>query len=136
MVGAIQAICRPSQRQLRQFAACLPLAAWLLAWFWCRDLALASGAGGVAIVLAGLAWLWPGLIKPLYLGLLILGLPIGWLIRELVMLAVYFGLITPLACWFRLRQRDPLLLQQDKAQPSYWRSRNTSSEPSSYLRRW
>jgi carbamoyltransferase len=102
----------PTDRQLRVFgvsgllaslAAALVLTfVWGVAVFW-AILALAAGA---AIFLCSL--LAPTLTRILFIGLTLVGMPVGFVVSFLVLAAFYFLLLTPVALFFRLIGRDPL----------------------------
>jgi hypothetical protein len=114
----------PTSRQLRVFgvsgllaslAAALVLTfVWGVAVFW-AILALAAGA---AIFLCSLTS--PAITRILYLGLTIIGMPVGLVVSFILLAAFYFLLLTPLALFFRLIGRDPLCRRFDGAVTSYW----------------
>mgnify|MGYP001438334408 CR=1 FL=1 len=130
---------RPTSKALRQFAA-----AWLVFF-------LAFGAHQylvrrhpmAGLVLMGFALVigLPGLIKPaavrwLFVGWMVVAFPIGWLISQLMLLIMFYGLITPVALFFRLRGRD--LLRRKPAPPgaSYWLPKATPHDVRSYFRQY
>ncbi|MGN6544172.1 MAG: hypothetical protein ACTHK7_03925 [Aureliella sp.] len=90
----------------------------------------------VSILLALAGWAYPLVMKPLYVGLALLAYPIGLVVGELVMLAVYFGLITPIALVFRFTRRDALERKIDRDAQTYWRVKRQPDSVTSYLRRW
>src|SRR5262245_4013799 len=112
----------PSQRTLRQFAAlwllflgglgCWHLLLRVNTLYGWSLLALAVGAGVPGLIR-------PGLLRPLFVGWMILAFPVGWLISHLVLAVLFYGVFTPLGLWFRLRGRDPLRRKRMRA-PSYW----------------
>src|SRR3954454_20090146 len=101
---------KPTDRVLRQFAV-----AWLIFF-----LALAARqyfahhhhtAGIIvgAVSLIGIV----GLIKPaavrwLFVGATVAAFPIGWVVTHVVLAAMFYLVLTPMAVWFRLRGRDEL----------------------------
>ena len=102
----------PTDRQLRVFgvsgllaslAAALVLTlVWGVAVFW-AILALTAGA---AIFLCSL--IAPALTRILFIGLTLVGMPVGFAVSFLVLAAFYFLLLTPVAFVFRLIGRDAL----------------------------
>ncbi len=60
------------------------------------------------------------LIKPIYLGMVLLTFPIGWAVSHLVMVLFYYGIITPMATLFRLLNRDPLCRKREPDADTYW----------------
>src|SRR5688572_8679708 len=103
---------KPSVRTLRQFAGLwIAFFGGLAAWH-----GLAHGETQTGLALAALAFtvgpagvIWPAVVRPVFIGWLILAFPIGWVVSRVV-LVVMFSLITPVALVFRMRGRDPLKL--------------------------
>lgn len=124
----------PSDRQLRQFGWIALLALPLVGWIW--------GAGGTtlaALVIAGLllasvSMVWPKRIQPLFVGLMLIATPIGLVIGELAMAAIYFGVFLPIGLAFRLAGRDALNLRADRKASSYWQEKQQPSSVASYYR--
>jgi hypothetical protein len=131
-----QAITRPTQRQLRQFAAVLPLAVLAIGWGlgWSQLAITVATSAGALLAFAG--WFLPSVVKPIYVGVSLLAYPIGLIVSELVMLAVYFGLLTPIGIVFRATRRDGLERKIDREAETYWRAKKQPDSVSSYLRRW
>jgi len=48
------------------------------------------------------------LTKMIYLGMILLTMPIGWIVSFIVLAVFYYLLLTPLGVFFRLIGRDPL----------------------------
>jgi hypothetical protein len=124
---------------LRQFAA-----AWLvffLAWAavqWLKrghpTAALVLGA--IAIVVGGLGLLLPQTIRWIYTGCMIVAFPIGWVV-SLVMLAVmFYGVITPVALFFRLRGRDLLHRAPPRGTTSFWTPKTLPLDVRRYFRQY
>ncbi len=90
----------------------------------------ALGAWGLLGVLV------PALAKPLYLALMAVAMPIGFVISHVLLGLVYFGLFTPLALFFRLVGRDALQRKIDPAASSYWIQTSTGHDPSRYFRQF
>ncbi|MHC4241526.1 MAG: SxtJ family membrane protein, partial [Planctomycetota bacterium] len=63
------------------------------------------------------------LTKMIYLGMIILTMPIGFVVSFIVMAAFYYLLLAPLGLIFRLIGRDPLYRRFDPTAKSYWLSR-------------
>ncbi len=126
---------RPDARQLRQFA-------WVsLVGFPALGLLLwrAHGAPWVAAVLAALGvlvWL-VGLVEPnririVYVALLAVSVPIGWVVSGVLLRLVFYGVVTPLGLLFRVVGRDALSLRRPQG-PSYWRDLDSHEDGASYF---
>ncbi len=74
-------------------------------------------AGG----LSGLfSFVWPAANRPLFTTLSLVAFPIGWIVSHVVLAFLFFGILTPLALFFRLMGRDPLTRSWEPHQRSYW----------------
>lgn len=144
-MAAMEFNWQPSDRQVRQFgvtaAIVVPLVGWLLAgspgWKsdWSAGHAWLIGALSVAGALAGLVgWLAPPALKPVYLGLMLLSFPIGLVLSELILLAIYAGVFVPIGIVFRLIGRDVLQRRLDRGKTSYWEPKTPPQGPASYYR--
>jgi Saxitoxin biosynthesis operon protein SxtJ len=127
----------PPSRTLRQFAG-----------LWLCFLGLAAGVQGVfrhnfvlmavfatlALVI-GLPGLFkPSIVRPVYVGSMILAFPIGWTVNKIILACMFYGIFTPMALLFRMIGRDSLARRRKPAAETYWSVKSQSSNPSSYLR--
>lgn len=130
---------QPGRRQLRQFAGLVfPLFSALvgaLAFFRFDSPLVASWIWvvGVAISLVGLAL--PPFARIVYLALTGLTYPIGFVVSHLVLLVIYYGLITPVGLALRLADRDPLR-KRPGDEASYWRPREAVTDAERYFRQY
>ena len=139
----------PGRRQLAQFG--VALAGFMLffaGWTWWRRALLGfrldpvhAGwvAGGLAVVAGGsllLAAVSPAWLRGPYVGLVALTYPIGMVMSYVLLGAVFFGLMTPLALVFRLLGRDPLALRFEPGARTYWMIRPRTSDVPRYLRQY
>ena len=73
------------------------------------------------------------LTKMIYLGMILVTLPIGWMVSFILLVAFYFLLLAPLGLIFRLIGRDPLCRKFDPNAKSYWLSRQPPKGPEQYF---
>jgi len=73
------------------------------------------------------------LTKLIYLGMILLTLPIGFVVSFVLLAAFYFFLLTPLGLIFHLIGRDPLYRRFDTNAKSYWLSRHPPKDPEQYF---
>ncbi len=73
------------------------------------------------------------LTKMIYLGMILLTMPIGWVVSFILLAAFYFLLLAPLGLFFRLIGRDPLCRKFDSSAKSYWLSRQPPNGPEQYF---
>jgi hypothetical protein len=127
---------RPGTSQLRQFAiVCLfgfP-ALGLVIWrssgtLWPLPLLATIG---VVVCLVGLVW--PRGVYPVYVALLAVSLPVGWVVSGILLRLIFFGVITSVGLFFRLFKRDALALQRSSA-VSYWRDLDPQPDATDYFR--
>ena len=129
----------PTPRALRQFAA-----AWLvffLAFGVHQYLVREHLTLGVVVMALALGVGLLGLIKPaavrwLFVGWMVVAFPIGWLISLLMLLLMFYGLITPVALLFRERGRDMLCRKRAPAAPTFWLPKHTPQDVRSYFRQY
>ncbi|MEM7199918.1 MAG: SxtJ family membrane protein [Planctomycetota bacterium] len=74
------------------------------------------------------------IIKPVFIALMVVSLPIGWVISNVLLGAIYFGMFMPVGLLFRATGRDKLNRQPDPSVDSYWHVRDKPRAPASYLR--
>ena len=122
----------PTDRQLRQFGVISLLALPFLGWLWGASLTLIAwlAAAGAALLLAGLVA--PRTLKPIYLAVSLIAIPIGMVIGELVLLLIYFAVFLPIGLVFRLMKRDRLQLRIDRQATTYWQRKKQPAGPASY----
>jgi hypothetical protein len=70
------------------------------------------------------------------LGLTIITFPIGVVVGEVVMMAIYFAVFLPIGMIFRLMRRDALERGIDKSAPTYWQPKKQPAKVDSYFRQW
>lgn len=136
MVAFAELTWSPSNRQLRQFGLTGGLACPLLSW-WLVGLngvpLLAAAGVGLGIALVAVtrptALLWPFRV------LTLATYPLGLLVGEMLLLAVYLAVLTPIALLMRLLGRDVLGLYQPPADAaSYWQPVSAPRSARDYYR--
>jgi Saxitoxin biosynthesis operon protein SxtJ len=90
---------------------------------------------GIAAAFALLAVVWPDLLRPLNRAWLGLGRLLHRVVSPLVMSAVFFLCVTPVAWIMRLRGKDVLSLARRPDLSSYWIAREPSPPPAETMKR-
>lgn len=127
----------PTTRQLRQFGGISLLALPLLGWFWSGGhLATTAVLAAIGATLCAASWVAPRAVKPVFLGFSLLAIPLGFVIGEIALLLIYFGLFLPMALCFRLMRRDALQRTIDRRARSYWQPKPQPAGPASYYRQF
>ena len=130
---------KPTTKALRQFAA-----AWLVFFLAfgahqylarrhsCVGLALM----GIAVVIGLLGLIKPSAVRWLFVSWMVVAFPIGWMISLLMVLLMYYGILTPVAVFFRMRGRDLLKRKRMPDGTSYWVPKETPQDVRSYFRQY
>lgn len=127
----------PGNKQLRQFAGIwFPAFCGLLGWI----IGLKSGywaavqiGWSICGVQAALGLLYPSAIRPVFVGLILLTFPIGWVVSHVLLGAIFYLIVTPIGVVLRLTGHDPLQRQRPSGD-SMWKTPVGKSDPASYLR--
>ena len=114
----------PSRKQLRKFGIISLIASVLISLL----LYVLKGLGiqwAAIIFFVGLVIFLSSLIsfkltRGIYLGLIVVTMPIGWMVSFTLLAIFYFLLLTPVGLLFRLMGRDVLGRKFDSAADSYW----------------
>jgi hypothetical protein len=128
----------PTQRHLRQFAI-----AWVVFFTGLGGLAWARGhsfgwsaALGVIAGLGVVDFFRPGFLRPAYLVWMSLAFPIGWTVSHLLLLIVYYLILTPVGLVMRIVGYDPMQRQFDRSAKSYWTPHDPSAESVRYFKQY
>ncbi len=126
----------PSPRMLRQFAVACLVVGGLIAWRLGQRGSVAAAAlvAAVALLIGAVGLLSPPSVRSLFIGLSLVTAPLGWAVSHLVLAALYFGVFTPIAFYFRLAGRDPLARRFEPQAATYWRERADAGPASRYYR--
>lgn len=125
----------PTDRVLRQFGAIAAIALPTLAWVATRNTA-ATIAAAVVGTAALATWPKPQLLKKPFVALSLATAPLGMVLGEALLLAMYFGVFLPIGLLFKLIGRDPLARKFDRTAESYWVPKATSPDAAAYLRQF
>lgn len=129
----------PSTRTLRQFAGLWILfiggsAIWQYAVHARTQLGLVLGLLALSVGPAGLVF--PRMLRPLFIAWLTLAFPIGWVVSRVVLMVLFWGVITPVAVVSRLFGRDVLKLRRQREITTYWTAKERPTDVRSYFRQF
>ena len=127
----------PSEKQLRQFAGVwFPAFCGLVGWsighktgHW-REVEIGWVLAGLLSV-GGL--ILPVLIRPIFVGLILLTFPIGWVVSHLLLGLIFYWVVTPIGLILRIRGHDPLQLKKPSGN-SVWKNSVGKTDATRYLR--
>jgi hypothetical protein len=127
----------PEPRQLRQFAVAALPGFGLVGYAVLRATGALETAAviwifGAFVSVLGLAW--PGAVRPLYLALTALTLPIGLVLSQVLLRVFFYGVVTPIGLVFKLFGRDSLGLRGRRSDGSYWTPHAQRTDPRTYYR--
>jgi hypothetical protein len=123
---------KPTSRQLRQFGIICMFALPFITWLWGGSLSTVGILAAIGVGLAVIGLVAPVLLKPLFIALTLITLPIGLVVGEIAMAFIYFGMILPFGIVFRLVGRDALQLKRDKME-THWRPKKQPKDMASYF---
>ena len=134
----------PDARKLRHFAWICPIGFPILA-FIATKLATAFGqslpaqlslyAVGIGLAVGLLGTILPRAVLPIYLGLVILTLPIGLAVGFLALPLIYYGLFTPVAILLKLLGKDPMDRKPHERQ-TCWVKRKPAPPAANYYKQF
>jgi len=115
---------QPNRKELRDFglasAVMLTIIALLLHQFKGVGTSWTAGicAGGTLIFIISRTNV--RLVRPVYITLMLLTSPIGWVVSFIIMAVFYYLVITPTGLFFRVTGRDTLHRKFDRSASTYW----------------
>jgi hypothetical protein len=148
MAGMVELDLSPDAGKLRSFGFIAVVGFGLLAaaaWF--EMLIFRGGLGdtrvAVAVGLAALG-LFSGLCsliapranRPLYVGMILLSFPIGFVLSHVMLATLFFGVFLPIGLLLRALGRDPLERAADPARGSYWSPARPARSVDSYFKQF
>lgn len=138
VMGLFQLQTKPTTRMLRQFAA-----AWLIFFLllaanqiWRRGHVSLGYALGVVALIGIIGLIKPNAVRLLFIAASVAAFPIGWLVSHVALIVMFFGILTPMAIFWRIRRRDLLQLKPKKDQTSFWIVRDEQPAPERYLKQF
>ena len=127
---------QPTNRQLRQFGAICIVALPAFVWMWGASLSVITIMAVIGLIIAAVGMAAPSALKPLFVVLSMAATPIGLVVGELAMLAIYLFCFLPLGLIFRVIGRDALKLKLDRNATSYWEQKQQPASLASYYRQF
>ena len=128
----------PDNRMLRQFAGL-----WMMffvgmalsEFFRNHNTTAAIGVGALAISVGVPGLIFPRLLKPVFVGWMIVVFPIGWLVSRIILSLLYFGVFAPVGLMLRMLGHDPLRLKKPDVE-SYWQEKTQQTSLRRYLKQF
>jgi hypothetical protein len=129
---------KPNQRELRQFSLAWTVFFGLIGAYslWALDAPVAASTFWIVAAVGVGGWLRPRAIRPAYLVMMALALPIGWVVSRLLLVVVYYLVLTPIGLVLRLFGYDPLCRKMDGSATSYWAEHKSTDDPAQYFKQY
>jgi hypothetical protein len=140
---------RPSRTGLRAFGLAGALAFGAIgAWVYFRASFLGIGISpraaeaaawalaAISLLFCLLSWVRPGALRPAYVAMVLVGLPIGLVLSYGILAVVFYGVLTPTGIVLRLLGRDALGRGFQGGAKSYWAPRRPVEDVGRYFRQF
>jgi hypothetical protein len=106
------------------------------AWHKTHSLATPRIIWACALVGVAIYYAVPPLRRPVYLGWMYAAFPIGWIVSHILMVVVFYGVLTPIGLLMRAFGRDPLNRTFDRSATSYWIKHDPGSDLERYFQQY
>lgn len=127
----------PSPGQLQQFAFLwCPVFCGILGVMLYRhsNFGAAGLTWAIGAIVAAAGLYSPVLVKPVFVGLLYLTAPVGWVVANVVLVGSFYLVLTPLGLALRLWGHDPLRRNLDLQAATYWQPPSGPRSAKSYFK--
>ena len=128
----------PDHGMLRQFAGLWILffgAIALSQYFRSQNASVAIVIGAFALVVGVPGLFFPRVLKPIFVGWMILAFPIGWLVSHVILFLIYWSVFVPIGFILRRMGHDPLRLRKPSSD-SYWEQKTQQTSLRRYLKQF
>lgn len=137
----IQADWNPDDEKLRDFGLIgalfvAGLAVWVAATSETDPSTAVTYLGCFSAALMLGAFYATPVIRPLYIALTAITIPIGWVISHTVLAVLFYGILTPIGLALRILRADPLCRAYDPTLKTYWVRRPPPAPASRYFRQY
>jgi hypothetical protein len=92
--------------------------------------------GITAIVGIILNFVIPSVFRKIFVIWMVLAYPIGWVVSQVALALMFYGIITPVALIFRMTGRDRLRRFKPANATSYWIKKETPTDVRRYFRQY
>ena len=129
----------PAARTLRQFAGlCILFFGGSAIWQYVvhSRAELSIWLGVLALTLGSIGLLFPRVLKPVFVTWMMVTFPIGWLVSRVLLMFLFWGVMTPVALAWRAVGRDTLQLRRKPGATTYWTAKERPVSIESYFRQY
>jgi hypothetical protein len=125
----------PSGQQLQQFGVVALIALPGIGWLWGATPTVWTTLLGVGVLFAAAGLFLPRTLKPAFIGLSFVTIPIGLVVSELTLFLMYALVFMPIGVIFYLTRRNSLNLKPIPVE-THWNKKPQPKNVSSYYRQW
>ena len=97
---------------------------------------LATVIWGLAVAVPVIGWTVPAFMRIVYIGMTYATFPIGFIVSYLIMVIVYYLVLTPIGLGMRLFRYDPMDRYFDENAETYWRPHEQNVKLDNYFRQF
>lgn len=129
----------PSRKELKAFSLLLIVFFAIVAWLAYRkgastETAWMIAGGGAVVGIAGL--FSPAFIRVVYVVWMTAVFPIGFVVSNVVLAIVFYGVVSPIGLLAKLTGRNVMQLGFDRDAKTYWNIRQQIKDPRRYFRQY
>ncbi|MEX1229524.1 MAG: SxtJ family membrane protein [Planctomycetaceae bacterium] len=111
----------PPVKMLRQFCVLLAAFGTVFVGYTRNDNPVAAWAiFGVTLLVSLIGYFVPAVARVVYVGMMIVTFPIGWVFSHVLLGGIFYLVITPVAIMMKLFGYDPMKRTIDKTASTYW----------------
>ncbi len=130
---------KPTVKEVKLFSIIwFPLMFLIFGFFFARtgvNFEIIKVAWMILAIFSISGFIYPSIIRPFYVILLVLTFPVGWIVSHTLLLLIFVILITPIGLVLRIRGHNPLNLNSKGAQ-SMWVKCVKNNKSSDYLKQY
>ena len=129
----------PPRRQLRQFAVLFLIfigGLGTVLYFKDKPLIISEILWNLSWVVCLAGLIYPPLVRPVYVAMMAVALPIGFVVSTILMVIIYYLILTPIGLVMRLFGYDPLRMRPVAGTGSLWIERPPASDVRRYFRQY
>ena len=129
----------PSGRQLKIFGVIWLAFFCAVGWLVLKNTGSewwATAIGIWAIAVPTVGWMVPAFMRIVYVGMAYVAFPIGFVVSYLILVIVYYAVLTPTGLMMRLFRYDPMSRHFDARASTYWWPRDRDESLDTYFRQF
>src|SRR5262249_3685857 len=89
-----------------------------------------------AFVVSLIGYFVPAFMRLIYVGLMCVSFPIGWIVSHLILAVIFYLVFTPIGLIMRLFGRDPMQRSFEPSAKTYWVSHNPGGNTARYFKQF